>query len=164
MTSFKNKQIKLLILNLDMDLATKCFRDNLFSMGNSVNKNWLQDGAKSLPKDTNRIMEADEQQFPMHQNPQLGQEQNEHNQKAFQEPGLSNGRKLCTFFSVPVITCKIFLKRGMCWSYKELEHWFKYSLYNQGKESWKTTWKKYCGAVQSTKDGRRVMKISSKTW
>lgn len=30
---------KKFFLNLDKDLAMKCFRDNLFSMGNSVNKN-----------------------------------------------------------------------------------------------------------------------------
>lgn len=39
MTSFKTNKKKLLILNLDKDLAMKCFRDNLFSVGNSANKN-----------------------------------------------------------------------------------------------------------------------------
>lgn len=51
-------------------------------MGNSLNeKADDKDGVKSLPRIRARIVEAGELQFPMHQNPQLGQEQNEQKQK-----------------------------------------------------------------------------------
>lgn len=56
---------KLLTLSLDKDLAMKCFRDNLFSIGNSVYK--TDCGMEPSPcQRQGRIMKADELQFPMH--------------------------------------------------------------------------------------------------
>lgn len=62
----------------------KYFRDNLFSMGNSVYRNKTDYRMEPNPcQRYGQDDETDELQFPMYQNSQQGQKQNEHNQKVF---------------------------------------------------------------------------------